>query len=70
MNTSATKPSESSFIREILDQCPETKEPQTVQNIYSDDESVFIETRGESTAWKHRIFTEEISLNNQDQESR
>ncbi len=60
----ATKPSETMMIRTILNVCPETNEPQAVHAFRVIDNSVILETRGKTCAWRHTITTEEIDLPN------
>lgn len=50
-----TKPS--AILADIIDICPETKEPQGIIEISGN----VIITRGATTAWKHTITTEELN---------
>ncbi len=52
------------MIRTILNVCPETNEPQAVHAFRVIDNSVILETRGKTCAWRHTITTEEIDLPN------
>lgn len=60
------KPSELQILKDILDVCPETNEPQetwhvtTCDPVPQKDGGVVIETRGATRAWRHLVITEEI----------
>lgn len=56
------KPSDLPLLKEILDVCPETREPQGLFNVAGGGTGLVVETRGETRAWRHTIATEEISL--------
>ena len=52
------------MIRTMLNICPETNEPQAVHAFRVIGNSVMLETRGKTRAWRHTITTEEIDLPN------
>jgi hypothetical protein len=51
------------FLKDVLLRCPITGEPQKIVSVRAAGEGLDhmeIVTKGESTGWKHRVYSEEV----------